>query len=242
MMAVTEDGGLFFNDGFHFHAPEFDALIASHGISAKLRMASPCACWGKNTGAADPACKVCFPFGYIYDTAVDIQVSAPHRKDVKHYEQVGSFSTGTVFFTFKSGIVPSQGSRIIIQKSTVSVADILTKGEHDITRFSTPVKLLAAHYSNKVADVGGRTYTRVTVPLSFSGASPDFTFAGRRVTWINNAIPNGTRYTLLFLARTEYIVIEMQDRSENDVDMPYRGLCQRVEYYKHPTSEADTSY
>lgn len=240
-MAIYEPASAL--DEFHFEAEAFHDLLKINGArEAMLAKAMRCGCWDPLTGQPDPACQLCYPFGFIYEEPVAVAVFGPNRKPTRRFEQLGVFDPGDAWFTFPPGVTPPFASRIILPQSVIEVDDVLTKGKWDITRFGHVVELQRAIYSTRTP-ASGAPYTRENVDLTWNEVGADFTFAGRTVTWdVASAVPDGTNYVLKMKVYSEYICWDAQDRQEDGKPMPYRVLCKRLDYFKHPRSAADVSY
>jgi hypothetical protein len=238
-MAITEDAGIQFSD-FHFAGAEFDGLLEQHGVrDAKLLIAMRCGCW--KDGLPDVGCKTCWPWGYVWIAPIDVALHGPSRKPLRRLEDIGMIEPGSAYFTFPTGVVPSFMSRIVLPQSILLADDALEKNVHDISRFTHVVGIEKAHYSVRVPPTGD-PYEVENVPLTFDGPTPDITLSGNRIAWNNNAIPDGTPYIVLLRTFAEYLVWDVQDRSEDGKPMPYRALCKRLDFLKHPRSTSDVSF
>jgi hypothetical protein len=223
----------------HCESTLFDEVIAAHGSPAELRLARPCPCWLASTGQPDPACTACFPFGYLWTAPVTLTVWGPNRKPMRRYEAQGTYELGDAFFTFPTGIRPTHYSRLVLPLSTLAVTDILTKGHEDTIRYAHVLSVEGAEWSRRTPATGA-PYQRETVPLTIEGrdvGTPDLRITGRTVTWLNSAIPDGTRYVVRCTTYAEYVVWEVQDRNEGGTVQPYRALCKRLDFLLHPKGE-----
>lgn len=241
MMAIMSDSPVIEFAPYHFNATSFDKQVEDHGSLALLRIATPCPCWDSKTGRADPACKVCFPFEYLWDPPKSVKVIGPNRAQVRHLQPTGTYNDNEATFDFKTDCIPPHKSRFSIPSSVITVSDVLTKGKEDIIRYSSCLDVESVRYATRVPPTG-HPYVVTPISLAFSGVSPDLTFDGRHVTWHNNAIPDGTRYTVRFRAFAEWVVWTPQDRSENDAMMPYRFKCKQLDFLLHPRGEEKLSY
>lgn len=237
-MAVFDAEAATAFDDFHFSGPSFDALIAAHGSPAELRRAMRCACWDAKTGQPDPACMNCYPFGYLYDPPETITVFGPGRRGLKQYEDQGSIEVGDCWFTFPREIMPTHYSRLVLPISQCVVDDLLTKGKEDVIRYSHVLAVQAAHYTRRVPPAGP-DYAVEVVPLT---PGVHFTLAGRKVTWNDHTIPDGTRYTLRILTYDEWVCWNEQDRNEHGHIMPVRWQCKRLDFLIHPRGTEQATY
>jgi hypothetical protein len=226
---------------FHHEPAALDALLTAHGAPAALRLAMRCACWNPKTGQPDAGCKVCFPYGYVWDAAQALKVFGPSRRGMRKYEIEGTLEVGDAWFTFPVGIRPSHYSRLVLTASEVTVDDLLTKGTEDRIRWSRVVAAEAAHYTRRVPTTG-HPYEIELVPLVLDGAMPDLAVVGNQITWLNLSIPDGTRYTLRLRVLAEYVIWDVQDRNEAGVVLPYRFLAKRLDFLLHPRGEKAVSY
>jgi len=231
-MAVTNAAALDGLDEFHFEPAQFDALLEQNGTPAELRLATRCSCWEARSGQPDPACAQCYPFGYLYEAPDATKVHGPSRRGMLKLIEAGIAQLGDAMFTFKPGIVPSHGTRLVLPRSRVRESDTLTKGKEDTIRWSRVLAVEAGHYTRRVPP-SGSPYVTETVPLVLDGPSPDITITDRRVTWNNAAIPDGTRYVLRILTNTEFCVWDLQDRHEGGNEQPYRALGKRLDFLLH---------
>jgi len=229
---------------FHFVPSDFDGMLSLHGTEAELRLAARCPCWNAQTGQPDPACMVCYPFGYVWDAPSTLKVFGPSRRGMRKYEMEGSLDVGDAWFTFPVGVKPPHYSRIVLTGSELVVDDYLTKGTEDRVRYSKVIQALSARYSTRDPS-SGAPYTRENVTLGV-GIDIALDTNMRDVLWgePDPPVPDGTRYVLRLSVRPEYIVWEPQDRNEGGEDMPYRYLCKRLDYFLHPrgTAQEEQSY
>lgn len=242
-MAITDPNlaGPGFADN-HLDPAALDALIDRSGTTATLRIATRCGCYDVRTGAPDPACMLCMPFGVIWDDPVPTKVFGPNRKPTRRQDAAGNFDASDAFFTFKTGILPPRGSRVTLPLSQLVVDDMLVKGERDVIRYPNVVAVEAAFYMGRDQPEGSE-YNVVKHDLTFTGSTPHLTFAGRQVTWaVGSAVPDGTVYRVRFKALVEYLVWEDQDRNEGGNALPGKCLCKRVDYLLHPRDEKAASY
>jgi hypothetical protein len=239
-MASTDESGVALSE-FHIDAGAMDALLAINGSPAELRIATPCACWDARTGQPDPGCMRCYPLGFIYDAPVTESVHGPNRRPRRRYNPEGELDEGEVTFTFRRGVVPTFGTRIAMLNATVVVTDTLTKGVEDTIRWSHVLAVEAGHYTRRVPPTGP-DYDVETVPLVLAGPTPDLVVVGRDITWVNVSIPDGTRYSLRFRTRPEYVAWEVRDRTEGGQVMPYLATAKRLDFLLHPRGTKEASY
>lgn len=236
-MAVTSDQHVNGFDAFHFDSDEFDEeLLNEHGSPAEFRMATRCACWLKETGQPDPACRLCWPLGFVYDAPEVIQAFGPNRRPTRRFDAAGSYDASDAFFTLPTRIIPSFGSRITLPLSEIIVDDILTKGSEDITRYYRVLELQQAHYVVRVPPTG-HPYQNERRALVFQGVNPHITLIDRTIVWnpaTTASIPDGTRYVVRLKVLVEYLCWEFQERNENGLPLPGRCLGKRVDYLHHP--------
>jgi len=236
-MLLTEDIASF--DDFHLQPESFDALTRAHGTQAKFRLAMRCACWGAETGRPDPACTLCFPYGFLWDPEQDVIVFGPNRKPTRRPDAAGTFEVGDAFFTFPTGVKPTYFSRLVLPTSEILVDETLTKGSEDTIRFSHVLGVEKAHATRRNPSTG-HPYVNEIVPLALG---TDFTLNDRTIVWPGgSALATGTRYVLRLRTLEEYVVWEIQTRNENGRDLPWRCLCKRVDFLTHPKAPAEQSY
>lgn len=234
---LTEDVASF--DAFHFVPGQFDALLAAHGTDVALRLAMRCACWNADSGRPDPACTLCFPFGFLFDAPVTVRAYGPNRKPTRRVDTPGSFEVGDAFFTFPTGVKPTYFSRLVLPTSEILVDETLTKGSEDTIRFSHVLGVEKAHATRRNPPTG-HPYVTEVVPLTLG---TDFTLSGRTIVWPGGSThANGTRYVLRLRTLEEYVVWETQTRNENGQDLPWRCLCKRVDFLTHPKAPAELTY
>lgn len=240
-MAVTTAALAF--DDYHLESDEHDEAIDAHGITVELRAATRCACWSADTGQRDPACVACFPFGFLFEAPESLTVFGPSRRGLRRYEAEGSIDIGDAWFTLPTGKTPPHFSRLTLPQTRLRVDDILTKGTLDTIRFDTVLAVESAHYNVAVPRAGDPDrYDNVPTPLVLTGPSPDLTIAGRQVTWLNPAIPDGTRYVVRFTTTTSYVLWDVHDRNEQGEILPSKYLAKRVDFLLHPRGAAALSY
>lgn len=236
-MAIQKSQGVALSS-FHFDRREFDELLTQHGTPAELRVAKRCACWLAETETPDPACNLCYPFGYLYDAPVTLKVHGPNRKPMKRIEQVGTLELGDAFFTLPSMHQPPTYARLTLTKSILTVDDILTRGREDILRFSRVLQVVSAHTSRR-DDVAGGKVAVVNVPLT-AGTDYVVDLATRKVTYPGgSAVAVGGRVVFVCRVASEWILWDTQDRNENNEPMPYRFLAKRLDYLLHPRGKAE---
>jgi len=216
---------------FHMEPAELDGLLDAHGAPAEIRTAMRCGCWAASSGQPDPGCDRCYPFGYVWDAPVTCRVYGPSRRGLRRYELAGTLDVGDAWFSLPTGMRPPHYSRIVLTASEITVDDTLTRGREDVIRFSRPVAVTRAHWSQRTSAPGVTPVTRTNVPLVLG---TDLSVSGRRVTWIAETPPPGTRYVLQLRALAEYIVWEPQDRNEAGVALNYKFLCKRLDFLRHP--------
>ncbi len=236
-MAVHDDAIAI--DEYHFRGEEFDQLLEQNGTAVDLRIATPCGCWNPTSGAADPACTVCYPFGFVYDAPIATKVFGPNRKGLRQFLEGGVIELGDALFTFKLGLVPTHGSRITLKTSTLSAPAFQVKGKEDVIRYSDVVAVERALYSTRTPPTG-HPYTRANVDLV---EGTDFTRTGRQITWPGgSAVADGTPYMLRLRVHTEYVVWDTTLRDEDDKQLQTRGLAKRLDYLVNPRGQAKLSY
>ena len=226
---------------YHFDPAAHDAQIAAHGVQARLRRAQRCACWNAQAKEPDPSCTLCFPYGRIWDLPEVVRLLGPGRRAMRNYESEGERELGDCTFTFPSGIVPPAYSRITLPLSIITEDDLLTKGKADVIRYSEVVGVDSAFYTLRNPPTG-EDFVTERHDLVLGGPGADITVAGRHVTWMNQGIPNGTRYSVRFRALAEYVVWDVQDRNEGDRPLPFRFVCKKLEFYLHPRESQAVSY
>lgn len=227
---------------FHFESAQFDAMLETHGTVALLRFATPCACWSDATGQPDPACRLCWPLGFLYDAPVELRVFGPNRRPTRRVDAAGEYEPSDAFFTFPTGVTPPYGSRFVLPTSQPLVHDRLLKGREDVFRYAHVSDVLAAHYIRRVSRVGAPgTYDNERVNL-VRGVDYAVDLATREVTWLTSAIPDGTRVVFRLRIAAEWVVWELQDRNEGGLEQPWRALCKRLDFLIHPRGAKPASY
>ncbi len=225
-------------DEFHLGSPNFDALLDQNGSPVLLRFATRCPCRDLDTGRPDPACTNCYPYGVLWDEPIETKCFGPNRKPMRRPDAAGEYSVGDAFFTFKTNVMPTPGSRFLLPLSEITVDDVLVKGREDVIRYADVVSVEKALCSRRVPP-SGHPYTVDVVPLVIG---TDIVINGREVTWLNPGLPDGTVYTVRLRARVEYLVFEPQDRNEDGKPLPYRYLCRRLDYLLHPRGQKAVSF
>lgn len=218
----------------------FDDLLTRLGVDVTYRPATRCACYEAKTGAPDPACTLCFPYGVVWGAPQSLRVFGPNRKPTRRPDMQGVYEASDVFFSFPTGFTPTYGARLTLP-TKLTVDDTLTRGKEDRVRYPTAETLLAAWYVQRNPPTGS-PYVNERVELV---VDTDVTFdaATGRVTIVNPTVPPaGTRFMVQVRARTEYFVWETQDRASGGVDMPYRALCKRLDYFLHPRGAEAVRY
>ncbi len=238
MAVFEEEAAAATLDEYHFKAQEFDDLLRVNGSPVRLRMAMRCPCIDPKTGKADPACTNCFPYGVLWDDAVDARCFGPDRRSLRRPDAAGLYHEGDAFFTFPTGIVPTPFSRFLLPLSEITVDDVLVKGKEDTIRFAEVKAVEKALYSRRVPPTGA-PYVVDVVPLELGA---DIEVNGRDVSWLTSDVPNGTTYVVRMRACVEYLVLEPQDRNENGLPLPYRYHCRRLDYLLHPRGQKAVSY
>jgi hypothetical protein len=227
----------------HFSAASFDQLIRAHGVTARMRMARRCACWRLDAQAPDPACKLCHPYGFIWDAPFTTTVHSQNRKPRRGYDSDGQSETGDVSFTFLTEVIPTFFARVVLPTARVVVDDMLVKGTTDIIRWSEVLDVDRADYTVRNPPEGS-PYEVENVSLKIEGkdADPDIRIEGPRVTWLNPDVPDGTQYTVRFTTHPEFVAWEIRERQEGGQLMPYTALCKRIEFLQHPQGTEQLSY
>jgi hypothetical protein len=238
-MAVSSQAITF--DDFHLVPEEFDGLLRTNGTRALIRMATLCGCWNADTGNRDPACRLCYPLGRIYDAPIEAWVHGPSRRPMKQVTAEGVVDTGEVFFTLPSTLQVPDGTRIVLPDAIERVSDILTKGSEDTIRFA---HVVAVEQGLRVVrnPPEGHPYLNELVPLEDGG---DFTITDtRQVVWPSDSpVPDGARYVLRLQVRSEYVVWgEPRTRVENGTQLPSVYSTKRLDFLLHPKGEGALSF
>jgi len=219
----------------------FDALIDRLGMRIEYRPATRCACYRFQSGVPDPGCTICFALGLVWGQPESINVFGPNRKPTRRPDLTGLYEVGDVFFTFKSGFIPTEGARITLPNTKLVVDDILTRGKEDRLIYPTGHNLTAAWYVVRNPPTGD-PYVNVKVDLV-----PDVDIVldpvTHRVTYAAaDRPPPGTRVLVQIDTLTEYVVSEVQDRIAGDTLQPYRALCKRYQSWLHPRGHEAVTY
>lgn len=232
MVAIATEAVEF--DDYHLVPEEYDALKRANGTRALVSFATLCPCWNLDTGSRDPACKLCFPLGRLYDAPVEAWVHGPNRRIMRQVTAEGSFDSAEVFFTLPSTMRAPDGTRILLPDALETVSDILCKGREDVIRFAQVVALEQAVRVVRNPPTG-HPYENELVPLE---DGVDFTLDGRTVVWPGGSpVPDGARYTLRLTVRPEYVVWgEPRTRVENGRQLPSQYQTKRYEFLLHPKS------
>lgn len=219
----------------------FDDLIDRLGMQVLYRPATRCACYRFESGVPDPACTICFALGLVWTEPETIMVFGPNRKPTRRPDMIGEYEVGDVFFTFKSGFIPTDGARLTLPNSPLVIDDILTRGKEDRVMYPTAHNLTLAWYVERDPPTGF-PYVNVRRDL-VPGTDVFLDPVTKRVTYASpDRPPDGTRVLVQIDTLTEYIVAEPQDRISGNVLMPYRVLCKRYQSWLHPRGREAVSY
>lgn len=184
-------------------------FIEQHSSSIRYWKAMRCPCTMPETGQPNPACHSCRGLGWFhqaFQTEPIYQRAQVHsRGSSKRDGTGGKFITGSVSITFLPGVIPADGDIIqvcadveVINDEHHILGSTLTDGSTaEILRFRDVIC---------VEDVALYTPGKVQAEI-IERADWSFDESQRRIVFAK-PLPPGTRYSLRYKARPEYMVME----------------------------------
>lgn len=219
-MAITVD-----NLHGHFDPARFDAEIESHGTPALWRRAMLCPCIDPDSSQPDPNCTVCRDLpGWVWDDGEPIVVLGPGRDKNEQFSEAGQRVEGGVTITFQSSVLPGRLDRIdFLETRMVVNGERLIRGKVVNGLSFERLRVRPVLSVESVAARIAGEFLRIPV-------GTDVTFSADGIpTWIN-PVPDGTIYTVRYVARTAYVVWDPTERDEGGRKQPYKARCQRLDF------------
>lgn len=154
----------------------------------------------------------------------------------ERYSEAGMSTDGEVILTFKTGVSISNGDRVDLVNSTISINnERLVRGStrgilnltNEVLRI-TPIleiEFCEAKINNQIVRYIRNTHFQVDPQTG-------------KVTWSANVIPNGTVYTMRYRTYMSYVCWSPTTREEGGKAMPYRCAGHRLDFISRPMVES----
>lgn len=228
-MAITGANALAATDS-HFDPAEFDEAIRSHGTPVTWRKGTTCPCFDPMTGHAQIDCPYCeHGFGMLWDDGVPITILAPGRQRNDNYDVTGMWMNGIVMLTFVSTVTPAHLDMVeLLAAEMVVNRELHVRGDTNKVGRSTE----RVRFRKVVMPEGA--FAIVGVELQTYQPLTDFLIdADGVIVWADGAgPPEGTQYSVRYLARPSYVIISPQSRDEGGgTKLPMKCLAQRLDFF-----------
>lgn len=185
---------------------EIVAFIEQHSVAVRYWKAITCPCTSPDTGQPDPRCNYCRGLGWFHSSVETeekyLRAQVHSRNSRKETGKGGVHTTGGATITFLPGVIPGDGDLVQV----CADVDLVNNETHVAgSRLVDGTTAERLRYRDvlcveKVVASGSPN----TSPFEVSGWSYDDT--QHRII-LPASIPEGTKYTVRYMARPEFILI-----------------------------------
>ena len=185
-----------------FDVEKFDAVIQAHGYDVKWEKAMYCpnregpAPYSHNIG-----CTACGNTNFVFFDEIETRMTVQSVKVDEQYYMYGRYTTGTVEITPMSGCRLNFWDKITLLNGTARFSELLLRqpeGSRDRPKYN-PIGIEAVTYIDRS---GAAQFAVVGTDVTYDAVTGE-------VVWLNSLFDPNKMYSISYLYRPEYIVMDM---------------------------------